>query len=289
MKKQHVITTLLFLTICFCLSGCHSSDKIKGEPADTTMLSGVWTGCGSALGKDGSYRCEYLNLTIGSDASFYLTDIEKSATTLSGTIYEDSDTTFQIGIDTDEKESMPRGWEDLNTGDTLSWQIPEEHFLILTYNDISYLFERQSSERAYSSDSLFFIADNDVWYCDNPDSNSYQLALYDRYAELYCILPDGSAEIVTNFLLLSKDGDVWHLCTSRSENENWPEYLDSLPEGISVAEIQFSSDDETLTMDYHGQKMTFKNNVIYDSKTGTTEEKVNNPATETTEKTEKNQ
>lgn len=276
MKKQHVITTLLILAICFCISGCSSSSKIKGEPADTTLLSGIWTGCGSALGKDRSYRCEYLNLTIDSDASFFLTDIEKSATTLSGTIYEDSATTFQIEIDTDEKESMPKGWEDLSTGDTISWQVPEEHFLILTYNNISYLFERQSSERAYSNDSLFFIADNDVWYYDNPkdpDSVSYQLTLYDRYAELFCIQPDGTAEIVTNFLLLSKDGDTWHLCTCRNENNNWPKYLDSLPEGISVAEVQFSSDDETLTMEYHDQKMTFKNNVIYDSKIGTKEEK----------------
>ena len=179
------------LTIFFCLTGCSSK---KPAITDTSGLAGAWYGCGNALGKDSSFRADNLCLSIDNQGGFVLTDTEQSADLFHGTVSIDSKSNISITADPAYDNRLPKGWEELGSSGNIAYRAPDTEHLLLTYGDISYYFVKEGTsiqEKAATSVSpLLDIAETDIWYSspDTPESTSvYELALYDKYAELYYI------------------------------------------------------------------------------------------------------
>lgn len=273
MKKSTYQISGILLAVSIVTAGCGPFHRQPSGAADTSELKGVWSGYGNALGKDKSYRCEYLNLIFDDKGNFSLDDIEQGTTNLSGTFSMKKNSSIRIQTKTDGETELPAGWEDLKNGESLTWQMPKEGRLILTYNDISYFFKKQGSDTAEASSdtsdlSLLDLAETDIWYSNNGGVTSdatYELALYDNYAELYCISAKDQDKtgLLTNFLYLSREKDIYHFCTLKDNDKAFPEFFNQFPEGMSEADIRLTAADDTLTMESGGQKMVFYNNVIY--------------------------
>lgn len=256
------------------LAGCDKKTSV-----DSSNLAGVWNGCGNALGKDNRYRAENLSLTIGNDGSFLLSDMEQSSSMLSGTLSFSGKNGLLLTQDENSGAKAPKGWEDFSSGKPLIYEMPDNNHLILTCNSVSYYFEQEeiiSAQMAEGSVSpLLDIAETDIWYTDSSpteDGIIYELALYDRYAELYAI-PAGYAKkgtFLTNLLYYSNEGDSFTFYTCREPDSQLPDIFSGLPEGISQITMRLSAYDETLTAEYEGQSLSFHNNVVYGMETSST-------------------
>lgn len=275
MKKLSYLTCCI-LAVCFFLTGC--GDK-KPAITDTSELAGTWYGCGNALGKDDNFRADNLCLSIDSQGVLILSDIEQNADLFHGTVSIDSDSSISITADTSFDNRLPKGWEDFNGSADFDYRAPDTSHLLLTCEDTSYYFEKEASsvqEKADTSVSpLLDIAETDIWYSspDNPDSDFvYELALYDKYAELYSINPDNDGEgtFITNFLYYSNEGEDFSFYTLRNDDMELPDIFSDLPSGISEIDLRLSVSDESLTMEYDGNSLSFYNNVIYGLNTSST-------------------
>ena len=105
----------------------------------------------------------------------------------------------KFSLDTREEPTaeLPSGWDGIGSGSTLSYDMPTKNKLVLTYDNVSYLFEKQNdsskqTSKNSSASPLLNLAENDVWYSNdgsNEDTTTYELSLYDNYMELYsCLL-----------------------------------------------------------------------------------------------------
>ena len=270
------------LTIFFCLTGCSSK---KPAITDTSGLAGAWYGCGNALGKDSSFRADNLCLSIDNQGGFVLTDTEQSADLFHGTVSIDSKSNISITADPAYDNRLPKGWEELGSSGNIAYRAPDTEHLLLTYGDISYYFVKEGTsiqEKAATSVSpLLDIAETDIWYSspDTPESTSvYELALYDKYAELYYIDTESGEQgtLLTNFLYSGNEGDTFSFYTYRDDTAQLPEIFDGLPEGISEIEVRLSVSNEVLSMEYDGKSLSFYNNVIYGLNTSSTAYFLNN-------------
>ena len=212
MKKNFL---LLFTLLLLALVGTGCGDKVSGSLGkDGAELVGTWNGVGNALGRDDSYSCDYLSFSIDKEGTFTLKDIAQNKTCLSGSLSAKSE---KFSLDTREETTaeLPSGWDGLGSGSTLSYDMPTKNKLVLTYDNVSYLFEKQNdsskqTSKNSSASPLLNLAENDVWYSNdgsNEDTTTYELSLYDNYMELYSIDPkaatEGEATFLTNFFYLS--------------------------------------------------------------------------------------
>ena len=122
---------------------------------------------------------------------------------------------------------------------------------------------------------LLDIAETDIWYTSPDDVTSdfvYELALYDKYAELYSVSPNGDepGTFITNFLYCGNEGEDFSFYTLRDDSMELPDIFTDLPEGISEIDLRLSVSNESLTMDYEGNTLSFYNNVIYGLNTSST-------------------
>ena len=283
MKKQLYLSCLTAAAI-FCLTGCGGR---KPAITDTSELAGTWYGCGNALGQDSDFRADNLCLSIDSQGSLTLSDMEQSSDLFCGTISIDSDSTISITEDAFRDNRLPAGWDSFDGEGELSYRAPDTSHLLLTYEDTSYYFEKEDTsveEKADTSVSpLLDIAETDIWYSspENAEDDSvYELALYDKYAELYAIQPDNSEPgvFITNLLYCGNEGGEFSFYTFRDDAMELPEIFDSLPDGISEITVRLSAspDSESLTMEYDGKSLSFYNNVIYGLNTSSTAYYLNN-------------
>ena len=214
-----------------------------------------------------------------------MSDIEQNSIISSGTFTIDSDSKITVQSDDNETGSLPKGWEATQESSELSYLLPDSDHLILTMNEISYVFEKSEGNDAEATDTettvspLLDLAENDVWYSNNGETTeetTYELALYDKYAELYSVdSVSGNSAFITNFIYLSNEGDSFSFYTSRKKDRQFPAFLQELPEGISKIDLKLTASDESLIMDYNGQTMTFYNNVIYGLNSGSTAYSIN--------------
>lgn len=281
MKKLFYLSCCILTTVFF-LIGCGNK---KPAITDSSELAGTWYGCGNALGKDSSFRADNLCLSIDSQGSFILSDIEQNADLFCGTFSIDSGSKLSITEDTLSEHRFPAGWEDFDGKDDFSYRAPDTNHLLLTYNNISYYFEKEDSSIEKKADTsvspLLDIAETDIWYSSPESEDStfvYELALYDKYAELYSIDPEGNVPgtFITNLLYYGNEGDDFSFYIYRDDSMDMPDIFDSLPEGISEITIRLSSSDEALTMEFDGNSFSFYNNVIYGMNTSSTAYFLNN-------------
>lgn len=262
--------------VCFCLTGCGGK---KPAITDTSELSGTWYGCGNALGKDSSFRADNLCLSIDSQGSLVLSDIEQNSDLFHGTVSIDSDSSISITADTSFDNRLPEGWENFSGTKDFAYRAPDTEHLLLTCEDTSYYFEKEDASIQEQSDTsmspLLDIAETDIWYTspDSPDSDYvYELALYDKYAELYSVSPDGDepGTFITNFLYCGNEGEDFSFYTLRDDSMELPDIFADLPEGISEIDLCLSVSNESLSMEYDGNTLSFYNNVIYGLNTSST-------------------
>ena len=281
MKKQSYFLCCIF-ALCFLLTGCSGK---KPAITDTSELAGTWYGCGNALGKDDSFRADNLCLTIDSHGGLVLSDTEQNSDLFHGTVSIDSDSSISITADPAFDNRLPEGWENFDGAGDFAYRAPDTSHLLLTCEDTSYYFEKEASsiqEKANTSVSpLLDIAETDIWYSspDSPDSDSvYELALYDKYAELYSISPeeDGQNTFITNFLYCGNEGDEFSFYTFRDDAMELPDIFADLPDGISEITLRLTVSNESLTMEYDGNSLSFYNNVIYGLNTSSTTYYLNN-------------
>lgn len=247
----------------FCLTGCGGR---KPAITDTSELSGTWYGCGNALGKDSSFRADNLCLSIDSQGGLILSDIEQNSDLFHGTISIDSDSRISITADTAFDNRLPEGWEDFSGTKDFAYRAPDTEHLLLTCEDTSYYFEKENASIQEQSDTsmspLLDIAETDIWYTSPDDVTSdfvYELALYDKYAELYSVSPDGDepGTFITNFLYCGNEGEDFSFYTLRDDSMELPDIFTDLPEGISEIDLRLSVSNESLTMDYEGNTLSF--------------------------------
>ncbi|MDO5146526.1 MAG: hypothetical protein Q4D60_05960 [Eubacteriales bacterium] len=274
MKKLFYPVFIVLITF-FTLTGC---DRQKAA-VDSSDFAGTWNGCGNALGKDSRYRAENLSLSIGDDGSFHLSDIEQSTVLLSGTFSLIDKDALTVVQSADSLDRLPKGWEDFSPKDRLHYRMPDRHHLILTYDSVSYYFEQEEvildQMEKGSVSPLLDMAETDIWYSStgqSADDPTYELALYDRYAELYALPADNSKKgtFLTNFLYYSNEGETFTFYTCRDEKTPLPDVFSSLPDGISKVSMQISPSDDALTVTYEGRSLSFYNNVIYGQGTSST-------------------
>lgn len=290
MKKQNTykeglcMKKVLYFICCtalaiFTLAGCG-----KETSTDSSALAGVWNGCGNAIGKDGKYRAENLSLTIGDEGSFLLSDMEQSISIIDGTFSFSGKNGLSLKQDEKSAAKLPKGWEKLSEKDKLLYEMPDKDHLILTYNSVSYYFEQEEIISAQmiegSISPLLDIAETDIWYTNDDVTGSgiYELALYDRYAELY-LLPSDSSEkgtFLTNFLYYDNEGENFNFYTCRQADTSLPDIFSGLPEGISQVSMKLSVSDEALHLEYDGKTLSFHNNVVYGKNTSSTAYFLNN-------------
>lgn len=266
----------------FCLTGCGGR---KPAITDTSELSGTWYGCGNALGKDSSFRADNLCLSIDSQGGLILSDIEQNSDLFHGTVSIDSGSRISITADTAFDNRLPEGWEDFSGTKDFAYRAPDTEHLLLTCEDTSYYFEKENASIQEQSDTsmspLLDIAETDIWYTSPDDVTSdfvYELALYDKYAELYSVSPDGDelGTFITNFLYCGNKGEDFSFYTLRDDSMELPDIFTDLPEGISEIDLRLSVSNESLTMDYEGNTLSFYNNVIYGLNTSSTAYYLNN-------------
>ena len=284
MKKNTILLTG-FLLIALLTVGCNLKNKLSPSDTDSSSIAGTWNGCGNALGKTDLFRGDYLNLIIDSEGAYSLSDIEQNSIISSGTFTIDSDSKITVQSDDNETGALPKGWEATQESSELSYLLPDSDHLILTMNEISYVFEKSEGNDAEATDTettvspLLDLAENDVWYSNNGETTeetTYELALYDKYAELYSVdSVSGKSAFITNFIYLSNEGDSFSFYTSRKKDRQFPAFLQELPEGISKIDLKLTASDESLIMDYNGPTMTFYNNVIYGLNSGSTAYSIN--------------
>lgn len=275
MKKNFL---LLFTFLLLALVGTGCGNKVAGSLGkDSASLVGTWNGVGNALGRDDSYGCDYLSFSIEKDGTFTLKDIAQNKTCLSGNL---SAKAAKLTLDTESETAseLPSGWDGLGPGSTLSYEMPAEDKLVLTYDNISYLFEKQKDTSKQSSKNtsspLLNLAENDVWYSNDgsdEDKTTYELSLYDNYMELYSIDPkaatEGEATFLTNFFYLSSRDNEFTFYTYKDSNMKLPAFLQDLPDGFSKSVIVIKAADDSITLSYNGKTLSFYNNVIYGLKT----------------------
>ena len=272
MKKNFL---LLFTLLLLALVGTGCGDKVSGSLGkDGAELVGTWNGVGNALGRDDSYSCDYLSFSIDKEGTFTLKDIAQNKTCLSGSLSAKSE---KFSLDTREETTaeLPSGWDGLGSGSTLSYDMPTKNKLILTYDNVSYLFEKQNdsskqTSKNSSASPLLNLAENDVWYSNdgsNEDKTTYELSLYDNYMELYSIDPkaatEGEATFLTNFFYLSSRDNEFTFYTYKEASMKLPDFLKDLPDGFSKSTITMKAEDDSITLSYNGKSLSFYNNVIY--------------------------
>ena len=276
MKKNFL---LLFTLLLLVLIGTGCGNKVSGSLGkDGTKLVGTWNGVGNALGKDDSYSCDYLSFSIDKEGTFMLKDIAQNKTCLSGSISAKSD---KLTLDTGDETAteLPSGWDGLGSGSTLSYEILTEDKLTLTYDNVTYLFEKQidntkQGSKNHSTSLLLNLAENDVWYSNDgssEDKTTYELSLYDNYMELYSIdskaATEGEATFLTNFFYLSSRDNKFTFYTYKEGTMKLPDFLKDLPDGFSKSTITMKVKDDSITLFYNGKSLSFYNNVIYGLKT----------------------
>lgn len=271
----------IFLLLCTCLlftfisTGC--GNKVSGNLGkDGKQLVGTWNGVGNAFGRDDNYTCDYLSFSIDKEGTFSLKDIAQNKTCLSGKLSVDSsDFTLDTGEET--ATELPAGWDGLGSGSTLSYEMPGKNKLVLTYENVSYFFEKQDDNKKAKESTtspLLNLAENDVWYSNDgsdEDQTTYELSLYDNYMELYSIdskaATQGEASFLTNFFYLSSRDNAFTFYTYKDSNMKLPAFLKDLPDGFSKASITINAKDDSITLTYNGKSLQFHNNVIYGLKT----------------------
>ena len=276
MKKNFL---LLFTLLLLVLIGTGCGNKVSGSLGkDGTKLVGTWNGVGNALGRDDSYSCDYLSFSIDKEGTFMLKDIAQNKTCLSGSISAKSD---KLTLDTGDETAteLPSGWDGLGSGSTLSYEILTEDKLTLTYDHVTYLFEKQidntkQGSKNHSTSLLLNLAENDVWYSNDgssEDKTTYELSLYDNYMELYSIdskaATEGEATFLTNFFYLSSRDNKFTFYTYKEGTMKLPDFLKDLPDGFSKSTITMKVKDDSITLFYNGKSLSFYNNVISGLKT----------------------
>lgn len=279
-KTLYLISSILIIGLLF--TGCGGKTPAKGM--DSSAFAGVWNGCGNALGKNQSYRCENLSLQIGKDGTFSLSDIEQGTCMFSGTFSSGQKNRILVSADKDSQNKLPNGWKSFNEKETLETLMPDQEHLILTYDEISYYFEKENVSTADMASTtvspLLDIAENDIWYSSQEPGSDYiyELALYDKYAELYSLKAGDSSKgtFITNFLYQSNTDNQFTFFTYKNDRMRLPQMFSSLPEGLSQITLDLSSSNEALHMNYEGQTLSFYNHVIYDTNTSSTAYYLNN-------------
>ena len=256
MKKNFL---LLFTLLLLVLIGTGCGNKVSGSLGkDGTKLVGTWNGVGNALGRDDSYSCDYLSFSIDKEGTFMLKDIAQNKTCLSGSISAKSD---KLTLDTGDETAteLPSGWDGLGSGSTLSYEILTEDKLTLTYDNVTYLFEKQidntkQGSKNHSTSLLLNLAENDVWYSNDgssEDKTTYELSLYDNYMELYSIdskaAAEGEATFLTNFFYLSSRDNKFTFYTYKEGTMKLPDFLKDLPDGFSKSTITMKVKDDSIT------------------------------------------
>lgn len=273
--KKNFLLLFTFLLLVFTSTGCGST--VSGNLGkDGAKLVGTWDGVGNALGRNDSYSCDYLSFSIDKKGIFTLKDITQNTTCLTGNIsVQDS----KFTLDTEEQASgrIPNGWDGLGSGSTLSYSFPGDGKLVLTYDDVSYLFEKQRGNAQTSTNTtapLLNLAENDVWYSNNgtsTDQTTYELSLYDNYMELYSVdekaATKGDTSFLTNFFYLSSRDNEFTFYTYKDSSMNLPDFLKDLPDGFSKVIITMHVEDDSISLSYNGKSLRFYNNVIYGLKT----------------------
>ena len=213
MKKNFLLLFTTFLLFTLTATGC--SNKVSGNLGkDGIKLVGTWNGVGNALGRDASYNCDYLSFSIDKEGQFTLKDITQNKTCLSGGLSVSS-SKFSLNTGSETAVGLPSGWDDLGSGSTLSYTMPSENILVLTYDNVSYLFKKYKngtqSDSANTTGPLLNLTENDVWYSKEDfttDTNRYKLSLYDNYMELHSLDEKAATEnepaFITNFFLSFK-------------------------------------------------------------------------------------
>ena len=249
MKKNFL---LLFTLLLLALVGTGCGDKVSGSLGkDGAELVGTWNGVGNALGRDDSYSCDYLSFSIDKEGTFTLKDIAQNKTCLSGSLSAKSE---KFSLDTREETTaeLPSGWDGLGSGSTLSYDMPTKNKLVLTYDNVSYLFEKQNDSSKQTSKN---------------SSATYELSFYDNYMELYSIDPkaatEGEATFLTNFFYLSSRDNEFTFYTYKEASMKLPDFLKDLPDGFSKSTITMKAEDDSITLSYNGKSLSFYNNVIY--------------------------
>ena len=268
MKKNFLLLFTTFLLFTLTATGC--SNRVSGNLGkDGAKLVGTWNGVGNALGRDDSYNCDYLSFSIDKEGQFTLKDITQNKTCLSGGLSADS-SKFSLNTGSETAVGLPSGWDDLGSGSTLSYTMPSENILVLTYDNVSYLFKKYKkgtqSDSANTTGPLLNLTENDVWYSNEDfttDTNRYKLSLYDNYMELHSLDEKAATEnepaFVTNFFYLSSRDNEFTFYTYKDDSMNLPAVFKDLPNGFSKCTMKTHAENNSLTLSYKGQNLLFTN------------------------------
>ena len=275
--KKNFLLLFTFLILAALTTGCGNNTS-GNLGKDGGALVGNWNGIGNALGKDSHYNCDYLNLSIDQKGTFTLKDITQNKTCLSGSLSVKS-AKITLHANEDAATELPTGWDGLGSGSTLSYEMPAEDKLVLTYDNVPYLFKKQvdttkQNSKSTATSPLLNLAENDVWYSrdgSDKDKTTYELSLYDNYMELYSIdsraATKGDATFLANFFYLSSRNNEFTFYTYRDSNMKLPAFLKDLPEGFSKSVITIKAENDSIIVSYNGRSLSFYNNVIYGLKT----------------------
>lgn len=282
MKKN--IFIILSLLICiFAAAGC-GSDVSGDLGKDGRKLVGTWNGVGNAVGKSGKYSCDNLSFSIEKDGSFSIKDVAKNSTCLSGALSAGKDSSFSLQSEDPTGTGLPKGWKKMGSGSEVSYTMPTNHAMILTFKDVSYFFEKQKNESSKTSGAastpLLNLAENDVWYSRKETKTTepaFELCLYDKYMELNSVDPDADSgkarRFLMNFFYLTSRDNTFTFYTYRDGDTELPDFLSDLPEGFSTVKIRIHAENDALTLSRGDQELKLYNNVRYNEKFHKTETK----------------
>ena len=196
-------------------------------------------------------------------------DITKNKTCLRGGLSVSS-SKFSLNTGSETAVGLPSGWDDLGSGSTLSYTMPSENILVLTYDNVSYLFKKYKngtqSDSANTTGPLLNLTENDVWYSKEDfttDTNRYKLSLYDNYMELHSLDEKAATEnepaFITNFFYLSSRDNEFTFYTYKDDSMNLPAVFKDLPNGFSKCTMKIHAENNSLTLSYKGQNLLFTN------------------------------
>ncbi|MDO4975958.1 MAG: hypothetical protein Q4E53_01735 [Eubacteriales bacterium] len=264
MRKAYMFSAGLIL-LSLCTTACGKQEvkgDLKGQP-----LNGTWIGTGNAIGYDEDYNIETQTLTITEDGHISLDDADQDTDNLDGAIFVESDDSFSIQLsEKPEKLTLPAGWGEMKSEDTITYEQLSDQQMVLTYNDISYFFCKDTLLRSGDISPLYNLGENNIWYSNDGQSspeNTFTFELFDNYAELYSISPNNSKALITSFYYLSNKDDSFHFYTNIRKEKDLPGILSSIPKGKGEVTLQLHCEDETLSVGYNEKNITFYNNVIY--------------------------
>lgn len=277
--KKAIYFSCALLLCSLATAGCGSHSNPESSTASTVeysedFLSGTWNGAGYAIGQDENYNADYLQLTFSDDNSYELRDQGTDTQIMSGDFTLNKDNSLSI-TNQAATDSPLLGWDDMEEKAKLSYTILNDTTIALSYDDICYVFEKdgQDEQDGQGGDSFSLLDQSvgDIWYSNDgiPSSEeTYELNISDHFFQLYSLTDNQEPKLLTSFIYQNHQDDAYTFYTYKDPQDDFSSIFKYLPDGFSSVNLTMTFNDNSLVLEYDGQKLSFSSDVIYGLETG---------------------